>query len=253
MTRDTLPAPAARVPFNGLGMFYASGDMADDVGDRAKLVLECGATTAFLLIESVEGTRKRPELVAEHAVELRVRDVTPWLFTFPTSDRIKASLEHLRACGEKSLVRRVILDIEPWKDPKTGVLHDWTEEQVDELVAGARDLGFEVMITLFSRPAWRKIRWGKVAAGVVIVLQVYDRVKDEEALAHAVEAFPDNVVVLAIGTYVGDVHRLEHDLANAAPYVAATKALAVWVLRTTLHDEAAMLRARVLPMLDRAA
>jgi hypothetical protein len=234
----TLPAPPPAVPFNGLGMFYASGDVVADPVDRAKLVLEAGATTAFVLIESVEGTQKRAEVVASHAIELRTRMVEPWLFTFPTSARIPRALEHLRVCGERSQCRKVVLDIEPWTDPKTGIRYDWTEAQIKQLVDGARALGFEVMITLFSRAAWKRIRWDRVAPGIVIILQVYDRVKDEEALSDAVAAFPDSIVVLAIGTYVGDLERLRHDLHNARPYAQHTGAIAVWVLKTTSHEEA---------------
>jgi hypothetical protein len=54
----TLPAPPPAVPFNGLGMFYASGDVVADPVDRAKLVLEAGATTAFVL--TVEGDAAIP-------------------------------------------------------------------------------------------------------------------------------------------------------------------------------------------------
>lgn len=236
----TLPPPA-HVPFSGVSMFYASGDMVQAASERARSTVAAGARTAFLLIESVEGTRRHPDVVQEHVVAVRERGIEPILFMFPTSDRIKSALDHLERCGELAGVWKVILDIEPWRDAK-GVLHDWTEAQVRELVDGARALGFEVIITLFSRPAWHHIRWGLIAAGVTIVLQVYDRVRDPEMLAAAVAAFPDNPVVIAIGTYVGDVHRLDGDLANAAPYAEKAGALAVWDLKTTSSAEADRLR-----------
>lgn len=224
--------------FSGAGFFLGAGDMVGDHVHGVKRLLDAGATTSFVLIESVEGTRQPASRVRDVCIAHRERDIEPWLFTFPTCARIDSAVDHVIECGQLANVKKVVLDLEPYRDPKSGRLYDWTERDIADLVTKVRAAGFEIAITVFTRKAWSRIAWDRIAPGVPILLQVYERVADEDELAAAIAQWPGRTVVLCLATYLGPIERLRHDLANARAHSMKVGACAFWKLGSTDLAEA---------------
>lgn len=241
-------APQLPAGFSGAGFFLGAGDMVGDHARGVRRLLDAGATTSFVLIESVEGTRQPATRVRDVCVAHRERDIEPILFTFPVAARIDSAVAHAVECAQLTGIWKIVLDLEPFTDAKTGRKHDWTERDIAEIVSRLQAAGFFVMITLFTRRQWRSIAWKRIAPNVPILLQVYERVSDEDELAAAIAQWPDHVVVLCIATYLGPLEKLRHDLSNALPHTRKVGAAAFWKLGSTDMLEARTVCAWIAPI-----
>ncbi len=223
---------------NGLMTFYGAGDMHGDPDERAKFCLSMGSSSAAVLIQSVEGTKQHVLTVQAHCSALRIVDVTPWLFSFMTSDVIDEALDQAEACAHATNAWKIVIDLEPYH------AHDWTEAQIRQIVDGARARGFkEVAITLFTRQRWDHIDWDVAAPDCDVLLQVYLRAGDAHELASAIHRWPTTRrVILLFGTYLGDVARLGHDLVNVLPWALKVGAAGCWKLGSTSKPEAKVVK-----------
>lgn len=225
---------------SGLGFFYASADMARTPAYSAERVREAGGAWAAVLAESVDGRRQTVDRVAAQAEALRRVDVTPIVYTFP-GPQLCASPADLRATIDRAIsrakiaqVQHLCLDFEPFDGA------DWTGLQIRTAIERARDAGLRVSVTVFSRPRWLRTDW----QGAPLILQVYERARDQAALDRAMAqdfpGVPD--VIPAIGTYSdGGVARLANDLRNVSMLALRPRGLAIWSLATTDRSERAEL------------
>ena len=222
--------------FKGVGFFYASGDMneKDDPVRSAKKAARFGASWCAVLVESVDGRLQPPERVATCVKALRVEGIEPFLYSFPKRARIEKAIEHAAACAKASACPRLMWDVEPHEIQTQG---DWTRADVYKLYDGAIAAGLEVSWTVFTRERWSSFRWPPGP----MVLQVYERVKDQNALAKAVAIWKPGgrEVVPAIGTYFLP-DRVASDAKNASNHNKI--ALAIWALGTTSDVEGATLK-----------
>jgi len=221
--------------FSGLGFFYASPDQNDkgDAAKSAKKAKRFGASWCAVLVESVDGRTQSPERVAECVKALRDEKIEPWLYSFPRRDRIESAIDHAEACGVASDCMRLLWDVEPHEIDTYG---DWTQADVNRLADGAHARGFEIGWTVFTRRRWDAIRFPEGP----MILQVYERVRDEQSLARAMGRWTDGgrEVVPAIGTYFAP-DRIRSDAKNAAKHHPF--ALGIWALATTSDREGATL------------
>lgn len=242
----------------GLGAFLGSGDMVQRPALTTRLLGRMGARWGAVLTESVDGRLQSADRVAHVAEVMRSQPLArlrsepegapqnflePLLYTFPMSSRARNAGQHLLECAAAANVQKLILDLEPLR--RGGKLDDWTPTEIDALVAEAVKVDPTPTVTLFTRRAWERIDWGRhLPRGSEIWLQVYDRVQDLEMLREAVGFWRGLgfTVVLLIGSYVGGLERLEHDLEHAEDGASHTGALGVWKLGTTDHNEAQILR-----------
>jgi len=223
--------------FEGLGFFYASPDMNDkgDAVKSAKKAKRFGASWCAVLVESVDSRTQSPERVAECVKALRAEGIEPWLYSFPRRDRIAKAIEHAEDCGKASECMRLVWDVEPHEIDTYG---DWTQADVNRLADGAIARGFEIGWSVFTRRRWDGIRFPNGP----MLLQVYERVRDTQSLARAVDRWTPGgrEVVCAIGTYFAP-DRIRSDAKNALQHNAT--ALAIWSLATTSDREGATLAA----------
>jgi hypothetical protein len=213
---------------DGLGFFYTSRDMLD-AAKSARRAAGFGASWCAVLTESVDGRRQPIERVSKACEALRARDILPVLYTFPAPHAGDAGARYACEAAIACKVRRVILDIEPFRGA------DWTQDGIARAAAIVRGVGLDVAFSTFYRRRWGAIRW---PAGPMY-LQVYERVRDPEELARAVALFPGREIIPCIGTYQDD-GRVAGDLVNAS--AISPKTIGVWALATTSAGEGAALR-----------
>lgn len=220
---------------HGLGMFLASRDMIATPRVIRRKLLDCAATWAPILVESLDGRRQPLDRIREHAIEMREHDIRPAAYSFPHPKRGLAGADYLNEACEVAKIDLPCLDIEPAADA------DWTERAIAETFAAVAARRAPT-ITLFTRPEWNHVAWNDVAPGVPIWLQVYERVAEAGRLAGAIGRWKGRAVVPLIGTYLGETARLERDLVNVADAARAAGSAGVWALATTDAEERAALR-----------
>lgn len=217
---------------DGLGLFLGSKDIRLAPGEVARRALACAATHVHVLVESVDGRTQRESAIADLVVELRARDVIPCLYTFPAPKLAQAAADHARELAEQHRCPLVV-DLEPGPGGQ-----DWTAPAIADVLRRSR----ADAITLFSRRQWDAIDWAAVAPGLPVLLQLYHRAADPDAVYRAVARWPGRRVIPCVGTYLGDEARLARDLEHLGPYAGTARGLSVWVLASTDDDEAAVLR-----------
>lgn len=229
---------------HGLGFFLDSHDMQQAPADTVARLLAAGATWAGVLILSVDGRRQPLARVRAICAALRAADVVPWLFAFPPPGETRKAADWIETVAADVACPRVLLDLEPFDengDKRIAPSEDWDDATIGALVGDLIVAGLAVIVSLYTRPRWLAVDWDRVAPGVHVALQAYDRWESRETLLRALRRFPRRPVSVTGETYKGDLARLRRCLAVATEFAREHGCLSIWSLHTTSSAEAAAL------------
>lgn len=234
--------PSARP--NGLGFYLDSHDMQQPPGATAAKMLRAGATWAGVLIMSVDGRRQPIARIRAVVAACRDAHITPWLFGFPPPATAEASLMWFLIVAADVACPRVLLDLEPFDedgDHEIDSSEDWAQADYDVLITGLRAAKVDVIVSIFRRARWERMKW----RGVHVAIQAYKSWQDARTLAKLLtwtrELDGVTEVSLTGETYVGNLEHLHEALEVSREFVKETEVLSIWSLHTTNEAECAAL------------
>lgn len=194
----------------GLGFFLASGDQDPGNGGRVlERMRAAGADWCALWIEAPDGRRPKTTTLVEYASAARAMSITPWLWTFPDSekDAPEKAAEWAGQCLAATGAAGLILDVE---EPYKG-----EPDAAKRLVKASLDAlterhGIGVTSYPYGHPT---IPWAELAVGFGMP-QLYRSaesvVRVDRALAWYAERHTHVMPIAA--SYLGDADRLRADL-----------------------------------------
>ena len=220
------PRPAAARRIQRAGFFLGAGATWWGPRARGAAAASTRARRRAVLIESVEGTRQPPRACGTCVAHPRARH-RAHPFTFPSwpasirRSRTRSSARSSLGSEDRARPRAV-------HRRQDRLQHDWDRARHRRDRLAPQAAGF-VMITP-SRAGSGGRSWKRIAPNVPILLQVYERVSDEDELAAAIAQWPDHAVALHRDVPRVCLRSSGTTFERAAPHAEAPAPPAFWKL-----------------------